>query len=195
VSTGRTGPPPRRRIGPSPTRALILLAALAAAWFYLRTQVRREAALEAGRGAPAATVSVGFAAAPRDLATDEAAGGHTLARHVGASDAGLARRLADEPNLAVASTFVDRATAERAVAAALDGARARIERWLRSPGDETLALRWPGDGRPLGRLLERGADTAVDASAANVVLRRRGGGYNVLTADTERARPMERPSP
>lgn len=193
MTTGRVGPPPIRRIGPSPVRALVLLAALGAAWFYLRTQVRREAALEVARTAPTTTVSVGFAVAPRDLAADEALGGHTLARHVGAGDAELARRLADEPNLAAASTFTDRATAERAVAAALDASRSRIERWLASERRANLALRWRGDGRPLGRLLERGAPEPVAVPAAGVVLRKRPGGYYVLTAYPELAERAERP--
>ena len=176
----------RRRIGPSPTRALILLAALAAAWWYLRAQVRREAAIEtARRTSEAPTVAVAFATAPRDLAADEAAGGHTLARHVGLSDADLARRLAREPNLAAASTFTDRAAAERAVGAALDAGRARLRDWAARPPGANLALAWSGDGSPVGRVLERGAAAPATAAGARVVVRRRGDDWYVLTAYPE----------
>ena len=40
-------------------------------------------------------------------------GGHTLARHVDKTDAELAERLRLEPQLSAASTYTDRAVAER----------------------------------------------------------------------------------
>lgn len=118
------------------------------------------------------------------LAADEAAGGHTLARHVGLTDRQLAERLRREPSIGAASTFVDRQSAERAVAATLERHRARIERWLagRSGADLALELRDAAAG-PLGRVLLRGAREPVAATGARVVLRRRGeGGFFVLTA-------------
>jgi len=118
------------------------------------------------------------------LAADEAAGGHTLARHVGRTDRQLAARLRREPSIGAASTFVDRQTAERAVAVTLERHRARIERWLagRSGADLALELRG-GAGEALGRVLLRGTREPVAATGARVVLRRRGeGGFFVLTA-------------
>jgi hypothetical protein len=119
-----------------------------------------------------------------DLAADEREGGHTLARHVGRSPAELADRLAHEHGVRTASTFPDRATAERAVAIALDRYRERIDSWCgRGPRRPNLALtvRSP-DGRPFGLSLSRGDRSPREASAARVVLRARGEGFIVLTA-------------
>src|SRR5580704_2440245 len=59
-------------------------------------------------------------AAARDLSQDEAAGGHTLRKHVGRTDGELRQRLRHERNIAAASTWTDRETAERAVGAAIE---------------------------------------------------------------------------
>ena len=70
----------------------------------------------------------GFAGAARaiairrgavSLAAEEAAGGHTIARHVGRTEAQLRARLAQQANIPAASTFKTLQEAERAVAAAL----------------------------------------------------------------------------
>jgi hypothetical protein len=55
--------------------------------------------------APVATVE----SPRRDLSVDEDMGGHTLARHVGKTDAELRERLRREPNISTASTYTDRA--------------------------------------------------------------------------------------
>jgi len=119
------------------------------------------------------------------LGDHEAAGGHTIARHVGRSDADLRRRLRREPNLAAASTFRDRESAERAVTAALAIGRERIDAWAAAGKRSTLVLRWRGDGAIVGRVLERGAASPVPAEGARVVLRRQGDGWFVLTAYPE----------
>ena len=135
--------------------------------------------------APGTTVEAGSgerSEAARDLAGDEARGGHTLERHVGRSDAELFRRLADEPGISAASTFTDRATAERVVGATLRSQAARIERWL-ARGDGNLALDYQGaPGEVVGRSLARGERAPRPTGAARVVLRKRSGGYFVLTA-------------
>jgi hypothetical protein len=167
---------PRRRL-------LLVLLLLSGVWYQLRSHPPRQApASSEGDGA----ASVVFASTGRDLSADEAAGGHTLARHVGRSDAELAERLARESSLAAASSFEDRATAERAVGAVLAAERERIDAWLNRRRDETLAISWSGGGDPVGRLLERGAASAQPVKGARVVLRRRGAGYFVLTAYPER---------
>ncbi len=58
--------------------------------------------------------AVAAAGTSRDLSIDDARGGHTLKRHVGRTDAQLAERLARE-HVSAASTYPDRATAERVV--------------------------------------------------------------------------------
>jgi hypothetical protein len=148
--------------------ALVLLAAAVAAVALL--------APDSG-GRSAAAVS-----GARDLAGDQAAGGHTLDRHVGRSDAELRRRLAEEPGISAASSFADRAIAERVVAATLDRERRRIERWLQRGGGN-LALDYRGaPGEVVGRTLARGDREARATGEARVVLRRSGGSFFVLTA-------------
>ena len=167
---------PRRRL-------LLVLLLLSGIWYQLRTHPPRPAPASFERDGAASVV---FASTVRDLSADEAAGGHTLARHVGRSDAELAERLALESSLAAASSFEDRATAERTVGAALAAERDRVDAWLRRERGETLAISSRGGTAPVGRLLERGATTSEPVTGARVVLRRRGAGYFVLTAYPER---------
>jgi hypothetical protein len=104
------------------------------------------------------------------LAAHEAAGGHTLDRHVGRDLDYLRNRLATEPDLQAASTFYDRATAERAIAQILRTNEAAVGRWLRS-GPPRLTL----DGTvsvPVGQVLRRGLGDPVDVSDVRVILSR-----------------------
>lgn len=129
--------------------------------------------------------------ARRDLAWDEAQGGHTLARHVGLSDADLRARLAAE-GISAASTFVDRETAERVVGRALETSRTRIQRWSRRNGRRAnLVVHFRGDpSEPIGRSLRRGMRRARTCWAARIVLRwdERLGRFFVLTAYPEVSR-------
>jgi len=128
----------------------------------------------------------------QDLLRDEKRGGHTLARHVGQSDAQLRERLRRERRLSAASTFTDRATAEEVVADAIRGSRKRIERWTNREGSRAnLVIDWPGDGRKVvGRSLRRGAKEPVPCTRAVVVLRWNVDAeiYYVLTAYPEASR-------
>lgn len=130
-------------------------------------------------------------AAGYDLARDEARGGHTLSRHVGRSDAELKERLRHEPNISAASTYSDRATAERVVARTLARHRARIDQWLGRQGPRpNLALDYRGDTREsIGRSLPRRSAQPVVCSDAVVVLRWDGRrGFIVLTSYPESRR-------
>lgn len=138
---------------------------------------------EGPREPPLATAAAAQATAPsakprdavgrRDLGADEAMGGHTLARHVGKTDAELADRLRREREISAASTYTDRATAERSVAAALASAERQLSAWeSRSGRRPNLVLHYADrGGQPLGRSLARGRGRAVPASRALVVLR------------------------
>lgn len=109
-----------------------------------------------------------------DLAADEALGGHTLERHVGKTDRELADRLRREPQISAASTYTDRATAERVVGAAIRQSDARIRAWAGRGGGArpNLVLNYATPGNAvIGRSLSRRARTSVDASRALVVLR------------------------
>lgn len=113
------------------------------------------------------------AASPYDLDADERLGGHTLARHVGRTDDQLAERLRREPQISAASTYTDEAAARRAVAAAIDASRERIEAWERRSGSRpNLVLSHAAPGRaPIGRSLARGARVSTPCTRALVVLR------------------------
>ncbi len=140
-------------------------------------------AVEVSAGeAPAAPASGRAAEPARDLATDERQGGHTLARHVGRDDGELERRLARERSIGAASTFDDRATAERVVGATFEREERRIAAWLSRRGGD-LALDYRGSPAvPIGRVLLRGERSPRRATDARVVLRRADDDFFVLTA-------------
>jgi len=131
-------------------------------------------------------------ASPRDLGHDEALGGHTLARHVARTDAQLHDRLNRERQISAASTYADRATAERVVGEALAASSDRIRSWSARGGRRpNLVLRYRGGrGGPIGRSLERGDASPRPCHDAVVVLRwdDRRGGYVVLTSYPEARR-------
>jgi hypothetical protein len=126
---------------------------------------------------------------PRDLSVDEALGGHTLARHVGRTDAQLAERLRRERDISAASTYTDRPTAERSVGAALAEAGGRLSEWQRRSGRRpNLVLHYVDRAhRTIGRSLERGRTSPVPCTRAIVVLRweERRNRYYVLTSYPE----------
>src|SRR5204863_4761772 len=66
---------------------------------------------------------------PRDLAQDEAAGGHVLRKHVGRRDDETRARLSDERHISAATTYTDRGTAERAIVSAISSSQDCIQRW------------------------------------------------------------------
>lgn len=125
----------------------------------------------------------------RDLSSDEARGGHTIARHVGRTDEQLRERLRAQPNISAASTYPDRETAELVVGAILEAESSRIRSWTGRRGTRpNLALRTRRPrGPPIGRVLERGRRQPVDARHAVVVLRWdvRTNSYYVLTSYPE----------
>jgi hypothetical protein len=108
----------------------------------------------------------------RDLTIDEAMGGHTLARHVGKTDAELAERLRREPQISAASTYTDQLTAARTVAGALDSSSGEVSAWSKRKGRRpNLVLRYASRDGPVGRSLARRARAAVPCVRAIVVLR------------------------
>jgi hypothetical protein len=122
----------------------------------------------------------------RDLGQDEAAGGHILRKHVGQTDDELRARLEREPRITAASTYTDRATAERAVGAAIAESQKRIENWLnRAGGHPNLVLDYDSP-TPLGRTLNRGDSHPRLCNHAIVVLKYSGtNDYYVLTSYPE----------
>jgi hypothetical protein len=105
-----------------------------------------------------------------DLARDESRGGHTLARHVGKSDAELRRRLESE-TLSADSTYTDRATAEMAVAADVRDNTLKLNRWLERPGGHSnLVLDYDSD-KPVGRSMRQGESQSFPCSHAVAILK------------------------
>jgi len=119
----------------------------------------------------ATTAETRITSTTHDLSRDEDAGGHTLRKHVGRTDDELRQRLRRERNIAAASTWTDRATAEAAVGAALQQNREGIERWRnRSGGHPNFVIDYTSD-RSLGRSLHRDGDQPGPCSHATIVLK------------------------
>jgi hypothetical protein len=123
----------------------------------------------------------------RDLSVDESRGGHTLARHVGKTDAALRERLAREPGIGAASTYTDRAIAEATVGRVLAEQSQRIQTWAERQGNRpNLALSYKGPAKEIiGRTLSRGRPEPIASTDAVVVLRWDGRGFYVLTSYPE----------
>jgi hypothetical protein len=107
------------------------------------------------------------------LAAHEAAGGHLLLRHVGQSESALAARLAAEPRIPAASTFLTRAEAEAGVATVLDVQATQLSTWVASGARGQLVLNAPFNG---GLVLQRGASAPTSGTGVTVVLRGTGDG-------------------
>ena len=128
-----------------------------------------------------------FASTRHDLSPDEAAGGHTLRKHVGRTDAELRERLRHEHNISAASTWNDRESAESAIGAAIAQQNNKITRWLERDSHPNLVLDYTGDSaHPFGRTLRRGQDQVEPCAQAVIVLKWDGpNAYHVLTAYPE----------
>lgn len=128
----------------------------------------------------------------RDLSVDESMSGHTLARHVGKTDAELADRLRREPEISSASTYTDRRIAERTVGAALASAGGKLAAWQQRSGRRpNLILHFVDPARqPVGRSLSRGRQRSVSCDRVLVVLRwdERSNRFYVLTSYPEAGR-------
>jgi hypothetical protein len=133
--------------------------------------------------------TAGVAQQRRDLSVDESRGGHTLARHVGKTDAELAERLRRERQISAASTYNDRATAEMSVGAAIGNGGRKLADWQKRTGRRpNLVLHYAEPSRrTIGRSLPRGKTTAVPCTRAIVVLRwdERADRFYVLTSYPE----------
>jgi len=116
------------------------------------------------------------------LQAHEAAGGHLIARHVGKTDADLSARLNSQPNISAASTFSDRATAERALSSALDANNTKISDFL-SGSSNRLVINH-NSGTKVGNVMARGSTTSVPSSNVRVVIQREPSmptGYKIIT--------------
>ena len=184
--------------------ALVLLGLLAVAWWQstgnappapgpaVEKANPAPAAVQPPAPAPPVTPDAARAAAERyDLRVDEERGGHTIARHVGKTDAELFQRLDRERGISAASTYSDLDAAERTVARTLAAAGQRLDAWLARQGSRpNLALDYAGrPGEAIGRSVKRGRKDVVTCTRAVVVLRwTRGREFYVLTSYPEAGR-------
>ena len=122
--------------------------------------------------------------ARHDLQPDDESGGHTLSRHVGKSDDDLRSRLERESDISAASTFTDRAAAERSVAAALSKGKQQVTTWENGTSRQNLVLRVTMPD-VIGRSLRRGDSKVKSVKSAVVVLAKSGGDWFVLTSYPE----------
>jgi Bacterial CdiA-CT RNAse A domain len=121
------------------------------------------------------------------LAHEELGGGHTLAKHVGKTEAFLNYRLATEPYLDAASTFYNRQIAENVLSEHLDANVREISRWL-ARNSKTLVVhgRVP---QPVGVVIVRNSPGLVRGLGIRLVLKRSAAmtmGYRIHTAMVER---------
>lgn len=118
------------------------------------------------------------------LAAQEAAGGHTIARHIGRTEAQLRARLAAQPSIPAASTFATLAQAERAVGSVLRANSQAIATWAGTAApNATRAFVGPFAGAGSGVVRATGQLTRMNS--VRVVLRKQianGRLYYVLTA-------------
>ncbi len=119
------------------------------------------------------------------LAAHETQGGHTIARHVGRTEAELRARLASQQAIPAASTFQTLAQAERAVAAGLKANRLAITQWAKTaaPGAKR-AFVWSSSS-PVGEGVVRATGALTKMSRVRIVLKKQalqGKIYYVLTA-------------
>jgi uncharacterized protein YukE len=110
-------------------------------------------------------------------------GGHTLAKHVGKTEAFLRHRLATEPHLRAASTFYDRQTAENAIAQLLDDNGSGVSRWL--AGTERSLSVVGSMSQGVGTAITRTSAAPVEAAGVKVILKRSSSmptGFRIHTA-------------
>ena len=119
------------------------------------------------------------------LAAEEAAGGHTIARHIGKTEAELRARLVAQPGIPAASTFRTLAAAEQAVSEGLRANASAIQTWAQGAAvNGTRAFTYAA-GRPIGAGVVRSSGMMQPMSSLRIVLRKTAVAqkvYFVLTA-------------
>ncbi|PFL46275.1 WXG100 family type VII secretion target [Bacillus anthracis] len=122
------------------------------------------------------------------LAAHEARGGHLIERHIGKTDEELLQRLESNSTITGASTFTDRATAEKIANEVLSNPQntEKINRWLNNPDSKpTLPLRYQGTDIT-GRHVPRGSEIISEVTNARIVLKKDRDGSFIITGYPER---------
>lgn len=126
--------------------------------------------------------------AEHEAAAGSRLGGHTMARHVGQTDAQLLARVrtATRPGPKAVSTFADLATAERAITETLRANAAAVQAWSRSAaaGSKSPELEHVL-GYVVGRGVQFGSTAVNDLSGVRIILKMEsynGKPFYILTA-------------
>lgn len=131
---------------------------------------------------------------PVDLATMEGVGSgnfhaHTIAKHVGQTDAQLQQRLADQSTIPAASTFTSEGAAQNFVQADINHNEAAIKAWLRTQSATPRSFTYTPSGHiATGLTLTRNGSRVQGAYSVRVVLKYMPGlnpNFIVLTAYPE----------
>jgi hypothetical protein len=112
-------------------------------------------------------------------------GGHTIARHVGQTEAQLRARLAAMPRLAAVSTFTDLRAAEEGISQVLQMESTAIKTWAQSVNPQWKLELTRDLGKAMGTGVVRRTGAVVRLTKVHVVLRYQtynGMPYYVLTA-------------
>jgi len=126
--------------------------------------------------------------AEHEAAAGSRLGGHTMARHVGQTDAQLLARVrtATRPGPKAVSTFADLATAERAITETLRANAAAVQAWSRSAGAGSKSPELEHVlGYVVGRGVQFGSTAVNDLSGVRIILKMEsynGKPFYILTA-------------
>ncbi|KAB0633351.1 RNase A-like domain-containing protein [Burkholderia latens] len=104
------------------------------------------------------------------MAANPRLGGHTIAKHVGKSEAYLRARLKNEPSKDFVSSFFSLVDAESAVSSVMQKNTARIVAWTQSASKAPLVLN-ENVGRSVGYGLSRNNEIVRELSRVQIVLK------------------------
>lgn len=105
------------------------------------------------------------------LQSQENAGGHTIAKHVGKDQAWLTARLTREPSIPYASTFFDLSTAEKHVEDGIKANLIAIGQWMSQTQLAVRAFDYNA-GVVVGEGVERATLTLRQMTRLRLILRR-----------------------
>jgi hypothetical protein len=128
----------------------------------------------------AGTISIATERSGISLAAEEAAGGHTIARHVGKTEAELQARLAAQARIPAASTFRSLAEAEETVSAGLRANGLAIKNWASSAGVGTRLTLSYDAGQAIGQGVVRATGRLQDMQKITIVLQKVASGNKVF---------------
>jgi hypothetical protein len=149
--------------------AMIALAALLVAPApIIATEVASDAlAAEAAEAAPVAACADAV-----DLTAEEAAGGHTIAKHIGKTEAELRLRLSQEPRITAASSFRNLTEAEQFVSQALQRNSVAIEGWAQTARAGDVRAFVYNAGKAVGQGVVRSTGKMQTMTSLRVVLQK-----------------------